>query len=213
MGFDSSEVSVLEIASRSDRSPRKLAVLNTAIALFAERGYDRVTIRDIGDELGMTSASLYRHYKAKSAVLADAFELVVQSLIAGLTRICRQRLAGLERLESAVRFHVEFAMRHRIYLRVYYLEANHLDDADRAIHRRRANAYRALWVGLLMETRAATSHAEAEQLYAMAMAMINVGSTSRLQPAAPELLIERTLTMFVGSDRHDGAAAVASAPR
>lgn len=193
------DADVLAIASGAGRSPRKLALLNTAIALFAERGYNEVTIRDIGQRLGMTSAGLYWHYPGKSALLADAFELVVDALSAGMAATCRTRRGARERLVAAVRFHVAFSVRHRTYLRVYYLEARHLDEANRIAHGRRAGAYRDLWLEVLLDARAATTRHEAEAIYAMAMAMINLGSAGRAHPVEPGILTERTVRMLLGN--------------
>lgn len=179
-----------------------MVLLNTAIALFAEHGYDEVTIRAIGRRLGMTSASLYRHYESKAALLADAFELVIEALIHGLLHIISRPGSAEDRLVGAVSFHADFAMRHRTYLRVYYLEIHHLGPTDRVIHRRRASDYRSLWVQLLIEANVVRGRDEAEHVYAMAMAMINVGSTSRIHDVDSALLVDRTLRMVMGTPTH-----------
>ena len=37
-------------------------VLDVAEALFMDRGYNAITLRDIADELGIKQASLYSHF-------------------------------------------------------------------------------------------------------------------------------------------------------
>jgi AcrR family transcriptional regulator len=43
-------------------------ILSAAATLFAERGFASVTIRAIGDTVGIDNSSLYRHFKSKSAL-------------------------------------------------------------------------------------------------------------------------------------------------
>lgn len=196
------QLSALAIASGSKRSRRKLALLNAAIELFAEHGYDRVTIREIGDRLGMTSASLYRHYDGKAALLADAVDLVIHPMIEELDRIAATPATPRQRLAEAIEFHAQFALDHRTYLRVYYLESRHLSQEARTAHRKFADQYRDRWVRLILESHAAETAEEARTVYALAMAMLNMGSSSavvRNRSQALRTLVDRTLQMLLGS--------------
>jgi AcrR family transcriptional regulator len=197
----STDGDVLSIAAADGRSSRKLAVLNAAIALFAERGYDRVSVRDIGERLDLTGPSLYRHYKSKSDLLADAVSLVIRPLISRLREISDSAGSADERLEEAIAFHVSFALRHRVYLQVYYREAHHLPEADRRTHRRRASTYRTLWTNLILAAGAAPDRQEADVLYGMLMAMLNVGVPGNVDTSAPwlgELVAARASAMMFG---------------
>ena len=44
-------------------------ILQTALALFAERGYAGTSMSDIAGALGLSKAALYRHYESKQAIL------------------------------------------------------------------------------------------------------------------------------------------------
>jgi AcrR family transcriptional regulator len=183
---------LLSIAAEGT-SPRKIAVLNAAITLFAERGFEGVSVRDIGEYLNQTGPSIYRHYKSKSDVLADAVAMVILPMIKALREIVEAPESAPERLEEAIYFHASFALRHRVYLRVYYRDAGYLSDADRRLHRRRTTTYRDLWTTLLLESGVADEVDEAGILYGMLMAMMNVGVP--LDPAWPE---DRLLGLIVG---------------
>ena len=47
----------------------KEAILEKALELFSERGFDSVSVRDISSELGLSEAAMYRHYRGKDALL------------------------------------------------------------------------------------------------------------------------------------------------
>ncbi len=51
----------------------KERILWTALTLFAENGYEAVSVSDIAGALGITKGALYRHYRSKR----DIFECIV----------------------------------------------------------------------------------------------------------------------------------------
>jgi len=55
----------------------KEKIFDAAIDLFAERGYDRVSIRDIAAAVGIKESSIYKHYTGKDAILEKIFEYIL----------------------------------------------------------------------------------------------------------------------------------------
>jgi AcrR family transcriptional regulator len=49
-------------------------IQEVALELFAERGYDQTSLREISDRLGLTKAALYYHFKTKDEILASTLE-------------------------------------------------------------------------------------------------------------------------------------------
>ena len=60
-------------------TPRVL--LETALRLFARRGYFGVSVRDITKEVGIQPASMYAHYPSKEHLLAELMRLGHQHLL------------------------------------------------------------------------------------------------------------------------------------
>lgn len=56
----------------------KQKILDTALRLFSDRGYDSVTVDDIAKEVGIKAPSLYNHYSGKRAI----FDAIVESTAA-----------------------------------------------------------------------------------------------------------------------------------
>jgi AcrR family transcriptional regulator len=50
---------------------RRGAILDAALAVFAEKGYEGGTMREVAARLGLTEPALYRHYPGKEALYAD----------------------------------------------------------------------------------------------------------------------------------------------
>lgn len=80
-------------------------IVATAAPLFAERGYDGASIREIAQAAGMTTASLYYHFSGKE----DLFVAVHASAMDAVASAVARATEGLDdpwaRLEAAVAAH------------------------------------------------------------------------------------------------------------
>ncbi|GAA2335897.1 TetR/AcrR family transcriptional regulator [Streptomyces cuspidosporus] len=56
---------------RRDAQGTRLRLLEAASALFAERGYERATVRDIADRAGVNQALLFRYFGSKRALFGE----------------------------------------------------------------------------------------------------------------------------------------------
>jgi AcrR family transcriptional regulator len=59
--------------SRSNKGITKEKILRTAAKMFSERGFDRVTVREIAKDVGITSGSLYNHFVSKDEILKELY--------------------------------------------------------------------------------------------------------------------------------------------
>jgi AcrR family transcriptional regulator len=55
----------------------KRRILDTSITLFAERGFEACTMRDIAAAVGIKAPAIYNHYSSKEDVLAAAMEHIM----------------------------------------------------------------------------------------------------------------------------------------
>lgn len=55
--------------SKQSKKPTKERIFNVSLDLFSQKGYDRVSIREIAREVGIRESSIYNHYKNKEAIL------------------------------------------------------------------------------------------------------------------------------------------------
>lgn len=51
-------------------------IFDVAVDLFAEKGYDGVSIRDIGRAVGISEGAFYKHYSGKEEILESIFAYV-----------------------------------------------------------------------------------------------------------------------------------------
>jgi AcrR family transcriptional regulator len=67
-----------EAAMSSREKNTKERILEEALRLFAQSGYMGTSMNDIADQLGVTKAALYKHYKSKQEILDSIVEKMNQ---------------------------------------------------------------------------------------------------------------------------------------
>lgn len=97
---------------------RYQATRNQALRLFAERGFSRVSMRELADYLGIRPGSIYNHIESKEALLFELIEELYEQLLHGARQVQRcaatpaERLHGL--LEAHLRLHASMAAHFRL---------------------------------------------------------------------------------------------------
>ncbi len=120
-----------ETAVRRQRTARydaKLtAVLSASSALFASKGYERATIRDVAQATGMSGAGLYYYFKGKEELLFLIQFRVFQSLCEKLREIIKQETDPQVCLRLMIEMHFDYFIRHMNDLKVCSREIESLD--------------------------------------------------------------------------------------
>jgi len=61
-------------AMSEDRHGTRGRIQAVAVELFAEQGYDKTSLREIAERLGVTKAALYYHFRSKEDIVRSLFE-------------------------------------------------------------------------------------------------------------------------------------------
>ena len=99
-------------AAQAERTRKQ--ILETAQRLFNEHGYDATSLQMIADEMGLTKAAVYYHFRAKTDILHAAMQPGIQRLEALLDDAAALR-GRRARIEYLVNGFVDFLVRHRHY--------------------------------------------------------------------------------------------------
>jgi AcrR family transcriptional regulator len=83
------------------KAQTRQAIADAALELFLDRGYDQVSMRDIADAADVSTATIFKHFPGKEALVFDQEEGVDARLIAAV----RERDAG-QGILDALRQHV-----------------------------------------------------------------------------------------------------------
>ncbi|MFY1631829.1 TetR/AcrR family transcriptional regulator [Solwaraspora sp. WMMB335] len=110
---------------------RRDHILHRAGALFASKGVAGTTVREIADDVGILSGSLYHHFESKEAMVDE----ILSGYLADLRTRYQQVLAdpagpGVQ-LRSLIRASLESAAAHPHATEIYQNDANYLRGLSR----------------------------------------------------------------------------------
>jgi AcrR family transcriptional regulator len=61
----------MQTTERRERGSTRERILDVALELFLEQGYEKTSLREIADRLGVTKAALYYHFASKEDILLE----------------------------------------------------------------------------------------------------------------------------------------------
>ena len=74
------------------------AILAAASNMFADRGYEAVTLREIAKEIGYTHAVIYQHFPDKWHILVELSRETIGLMVQNFDAIAAKDLSPKERL-------------------------------------------------------------------------------------------------------------------
>jgi AcrR family transcriptional regulator len=93
------------------RSRRRDEITRTACAVFARKGFQNSTMRDVADATGILAGSLYHHYASKDDLLVEVLKRFYADSIDDIGRVIEETPdpadAVVRLIELAVRYTVE----------------------------------------------------------------------------------------------------------
>lgn len=137
-----------EMSSGQPALTRRQQIIEVAAQLFAERGFNGVSIYDIGSAMGISGPALYKHFASKDALLAEMLIDISERLLSeGHRRAGASAADGADAvLEALVAWHVEFALKDPSLITVQFRDLKSLNEQDRHTVRRLQRSYVELWV-------------------------------------------------------------------
>lgn len=94
-----------------DRSGTRGRIREAAIEMFAERGFEACSVRDLAKAVGIKAPGLYSHFPSKEAILSEA---MIRALADFLTYMAApsQATTPIERLQETVERHILYQIEH-----------------------------------------------------------------------------------------------------
>lgn len=100
------------------RADSRRRIIDAALALFAEHGYERTSVRMIADAAGISQGLLYNYFDGKQALLRAIFEQSVADVRASFA--LADAVPPAERLERLVRGSFEILRQNLAFWRLSY---------------------------------------------------------------------------------------------
>lgn len=100
----------------------KLAILESAERVFAQKGYSLATMDDIAKEAQFSKATLYHYFKSKSEIF---FEIIISSfdeVAQKLSKIHAKKKSAVSKLKEIIRFILHFYYEKKHISRIFLME-------------------------------------------------------------------------------------------
>jgi AcrR family transcriptional regulator len=135
---------------RRGEAVRQAELLAIAAELFADRGYVATTVRDIADEAGILSGSLYHHFDSKESMIDEILSTFIDQTLASYEVVIAEGKGPKETFEGLVRTSLESMVDNRSAILIYQNEARFLAAEPRfsyltAAHRK----FEKIWTDIL----------------------------------------------------------------
>jgi TetR/AcrR family transcriptional regulator, cholesterol catabolism regulator len=192
-----------------DSEAKLYHILRHSAQIFAERGFEGASIRDISRATGVSLSGLYYYFESKQKLLY----LIQQDVFASVLRRLQQRLSGIdapeERLQIFIQNHVEYFLSHPAEMKVLSHEEEALEEPYRkdiaAIKRRYYSLAREIFDALASRRSAPPLNPRTAvlSLYGM-MNWIYKWHNPKVDPSAEELA-QTIATIFLHGVMDGGA--------
>jgi AcrR family transcriptional regulator len=107
------EVTSTSPSRRVERKERlRGKILAAASKMFADRGYEAVTLREIAKEIGYTHAVIYQHFPDKWHILAELSRETIGLMVQTFDAIAAKHLSPKDRLFATSRGLIQFCTAH-----------------------------------------------------------------------------------------------------
>lgn len=133
-----------------ERGAMEGRILASAVALFAEQGFDATTVQQVVDRAEVTKGALYHYFDAKDDLLYEIYHALIGTQTADLDAIVARELGAAETVRAILVNVVRTTIDKLPEAVVFFREAHKLDAerhaAFRADRRRYHESFRAVIV-------------------------------------------------------------------
>ncbi|GGM79969.1 TetR/AcrR family transcriptional regulator [Dactylosporangium sucinum] len=117
---------------------RRETILDSAAALFASKGVAATTVRQIADEAGLLSGSLYHHFDSKEAMVDEIISSYLTDLQARYETVLAREAGSREQLHDLIMVSLEVVEAHPHATEIYQNDVNYLLQFERFSYLRSA---------------------------------------------------------------------------
>src|SRR5438552_17430336 len=105
------------VPQRAGSEETRRQVLETALALFRERGFEETTIRDIASRAGLSLGAAYYYFKSKDAIVGAYYDYIQEAHQARARQVCAKARDLRGRLRAALHTKLDILQQDRRLLR------------------------------------------------------------------------------------------------
>jgi AcrR family transcriptional regulator len=109
--------------NQTNYSDKQLQILETAERLFAAKGFDGTSVRDIADEAGVNAAMISYYFRSKEKLMEALFEQRMGHIKMRVESLLKDNsLTPFQKMEILVDDHIERVMQRKLFHKIMFCE-------------------------------------------------------------------------------------------
>ena len=133
-----------------DAVDRRETILGAAAMLFARKGVSATTVREIADEVGILSGSLYHHFESKEAIVDEIVSSYLDDLRTRYKAVLASDADPRTRLHDLIVASLEVVEAHPHATEIYQNDVNYLSRLERFAYLKNAGKeVQAAWLEVI----------------------------------------------------------------
>lgn len=98
-----------------DREAKRLLILETAIGIFASKGYHATKMQDIADELSIAKGTIYEYFPNKEDLFLAVYDIWMDEYEQSMNRAVEEHYDPVSKADALIDTTVEFYEKHAKY--------------------------------------------------------------------------------------------------
>jgi len=140
---------------QAEDNSRRAELVRTAARLFRDQGYERTTVRDLGNAVGLQSGSLFYHFRNKEEILVAVMALGITSTTEQLAAALEVAKTPYDKVSALIHVHLNSLLgENQAALEVMLYEWRSVSDSAKPGLIVLRDRYESLWQGVLDEAAA-----------------------------------------------------------
>lgn len=187
---------------------RRDELLAAAQKLFAERGFQASSVRDIAEAMDITAGSLYAHIESKDDLLWEIVTTAADRFFAAVKPIVESDLVTIEKLRRLIAAHVGVITTDLTAAAVYTTEWRHLGDERREAFAARRDAYEVIVRNLVRDAIREGTFSDVDEKFATLLILSSINWIYHWYrpdgPMTPEEIARKLTDMLFNGLRRAG---------
>lgn len=131
----------------------KERLMETAIDLFATKGFSGTSIRDIANSMGVSVSSIYHYFGNKEGLWVAILRHSVEGLPATLREVCAMDMEPLEKFRLLLKTQLAFSETHRRESKIFFIDEDMLSEEGSRVNHALQSEIMDIYLAQLRELR------------------------------------------------------------
>lgn len=130
---------------------RREQIFQIGAELFARQGYERTSLQEVAERLGLTKPALYYYFDSKQQLLFAIISFVMDKVYGDLAEIVSSNRTPLQKLEALIESYIDFFTAHPNELTILVVHEDSLEPELRAKFIDRQKEYKRSVLGIVKD--------------------------------------------------------------